>query len=429
MKISIIGAGYVGLVQAAILADHGHEVLCYDHNEARIQQLRKGNCPIHEPGLKELLQLGAKADKLFFASSIAHAVSWGDVIFICVGTPPLPDGSPDLQYIDKVAQEIGSSMTSEKIVVNKSTVPPGTAKRVLRIIKENQQYDIAVDVVSNPEFLREGSAIEDAVHGDRIVIGADSWKVTDKMLELYRDFPIRVLCTDSASAEMIKYASNAFLATKISFINAVAQICESFGADVTEVARGMGMDSRIGDKFLNAGLGWGGSCFGKDASAMIYVAKDAGYDFKLLEATITTNEEMPKWYLQKARTALGGFQDRIVAVLGVAFKPDTDDMRDARSIPIIKQMLEEGAIVRAYDPVAKKNAQEIMIGVEWPDDIDSLVDCADAIMILTEWSEFKTLDWKYIQSKMRFPRVFDGRNMFDRYEMEQLEFEYHSIGR
>jgi UDPglucose 6-dehydrogenase len=419
----------VGLVQAAILAHLGHDVLCVDSNPERVTALRRGDCPIHEPGLPNLLKEGRDTDHLFFGNTVEQAVAWGEIIFVCVGTPPNPDGSPDLQHIDHVAKEIGEAIREPRIIVNKSTVPPGTAKRVKSIIQKHQKSLVNFDVVSNPEFLREGSAVEDSLHGDRIVIGADNWHATDKMMQLYQGLQVRIVCTDPPSAEMIKYASNAFLASKISFINAIAQICEGVGADVTEVARGMGLDQRIGDKFLNAGLGWGGSCFGKDTSALIHVADQIGYDFAMLKATQAINEEMPRAFVAKVRDSLGGLQDRIIAVMGLAFKPDTDDMRDARSIPIIQQLVEEGAIVRAYDPVAAQNARGVLPPIEWPATIDQLVECADAILIVTEWNEFKQFNWKDIQDKMRSPRIFDGRNLFDAYEMRQLGYEYHSIGR
>lgn len=429
MRVSVIGAGYVGLVQAAILAHLGHDVLCVDSNPERVAALNQGECPIHEPGLPALLKEGRDKDRLYFGSTVEQAVAWGEIIFVCVGTPPNPDGSPDLTHIDHVAKEIGKAIREPRIIVNKSTVPPGTAKRVKSIIQEHQKKSVHVDVVSNPEFLREGCAVEDSLHGDRIVIGAENWTVTDKMMQLYQGLQVRIFCTDPPSAEMIKYASNAFLATKISFINAIAQICEGVGADVTEVARGMGLDQRIGEKFLNAGLGWGGSCFGKDTSALIHVADQIGYDFDMLKATKAINEEMPRVFVGKVRDSLGGLQDRIIAVMGLAFKPDTDDMRDARAIPIIQKLVEEGAIVRAYDPVAAPNARNMLPQIEWPTTIDELVDCADAVLIVTEWKEFKQLNWKDIQGKMRYPRIFDGRNLFDAYEMKQLGYEYHSIGR
>jgi UDPglucose 6-dehydrogenase len=411
MRISVIGAGYVGLVQTAIMANIGHDVMCVDSDPEKIKKLKNGECPIYEPELQDMIE-DAKA-QIFYGNTVEQAANWGEIVFVCVGTPEKEDGSPDLQYIDNVAKEIGESMREHIIVVNKSTVPPGTAHRVKEIIQKYQKFPTTFDVVSNPEFLREGCAIHDAMNGDRIVIGTDNWKTAEKLIEAYQELQTQVFLTDTISAEMIKYASNAFLATKISFINAIAQICEQVGADVKEVARGMGLDHRIGDKFLGAGIGWGGSCFGKDTSALIHIADQIGYDFKMLKATKEINEQMPKEFIQKIQTNLNGVNDKIIGVLGVAFKPDTDDMRDARSIPIIQKLVKEGAIVKVYDPVAKHNAEKILTNVQWTNTIEELAENTDAILIITEWKEFKDIKWREIKQKMRNPRIFDGRNMFE----------------
>jgi len=429
MRIGVIGTGYVGLVHAAVMAEIGHEVLCADIDFDKINQLRKGECPIYEPGLHELLVAHTKNDRIFYTSDILQCAKYADIIFICVGTPPNKDGSPNLSFVQDVAQTIAKAIDKYKIIVNKSTVPVGTAKLVSNIIKQHQITPAPFDVVSNPEFLREGNAVKDAFNGDRIVIGSNSWKASDEMMQLYAQLNTRILITDTESAEMIKYAANAFLALKISFINSVADICEQTGANVEEVARGIGSDSRIGSQFLKAGLGYGGSCFGKDVDAFIHLADQYDIDFNILKATKLVNQNRTAKFIERIREQLSSLNDRNIAVLGLSFKPNTDDMRDAKSIPLIKQLIQEGAFVKAYDPVAIPQARKLIPNITYAKDAYDACETADAVIICTEWDEFKQLEWEYIANNMRDPIMFDGRNMFEKEEIEKLGWSYFSIGR
>lgn len=430
MNICVIGTGYVGLVTGCVFADLGNEVVCVDNNPAKVAMLERGEMPIYEPGLEELVKRNVEDRRLFFTGDLPHAVKRSDVVFICVGTPPLENGDPDMSYVRAVATSIAKNLNSYKVVVNKSTVPVGTGDMVREIIESNRPSPIEFDVVSNPEFLREGSAIKDTLEPDRIVIGAPSKVVAMKILELYAPLERPMIITDVASAEMIKYASNAFLATKISFANSIANICDNVGADVLQVTKAMGLDTRIGSPFLNAGLGYGGSCFPKDSSALVRTAEKHGFDFKLLKAVIDVNKEQPYRFLDRMRTAVGGdFKGKTIGMLGLAFKPNTDDMRDAKSVEIIAKILSEGGHVKAYDPIAIENTREIFPNICYARNAYEAAEEVDALIVVTEWNEFKLLDMERIKSKMNAPILFDGRNIYDPQKLRRLGFEYHCIGR
>jgi UDPglucose 6-dehydrogenase len=429
MRICVIGTGYVGLVTGAVFADLGNEVVCVDKDEEKIRMLTLGKMPIYEPGLEEMVAHNSKDGRLHFTTSIPDGVRASEVIFIAVGTPPKTNGETDLSSVEECARGIGLSMNGYKVVVSKSTVPVGTGDFVRRVIEQHKVGDIDFDVVSNPEFLREGNAINDTLHPDRIVIGAPNKEVAMKILELYAPLERPMLITGVYSAEMIKYASNGFLATKISFMNAIADICERAGADVVDVMRGMGYDRRIGPDFLSAGLGFGGSCFGKDASSFVHTAESLGYDFELLRAVIEINLNRPRQMVAKMAEAMGSLRGRVVAILGLAFKPNTDDMRDARSIDLIKELLQEGAVVRAYDPIAIENAKKILPEIQYCSRSYEVVEGADALVLVTEWSEFRFLDLERVKALMKGNWVFDGRNVYDPDRMRRCGFEYHGMGR
>ncbi|MBC7526809.1 MAG: UDP-glucose/GDP-mannose dehydrogenase family protein [Chthonomonadaceae bacterium] len=430
MNICVIGTGYVGLVTGAIFSDLGNEVICVDLNPAKVEMLNRGEMPIYEPGLEEIVLRNATEKRLTFTTELEGAVKFAEVIFICVGTPPLPNGDPDMQYISSAAASIGKALNGYKVVVNKSTVPVGTGNLVREIIEANRIGDTEFDVVSNPEFLREGSAIKDTLEPDRIVIGAPHQTAAMKLIELYSPLERPMLITDVASAEMIKYASNAFLATKISFINAVANICEAVGADVQQVIKGMGSDNRIGRAFLNAGLGYGGSCFPKDSSALLRTAEKHGYEFSLMKAVMDVNAMQPILFVNRLRKAVGGsFKGKTIGMLGLAFKPNTDDMRDAKSVEIIKILQDEGATVKAYDPIAMENTQKIYPDLCYSKNSYDAARETDAVIVVTEWNEFKQLNMERLKSLMKTPVLFDGRNIYDPVQMRRLGFDYHSIGR
>jgi len=385
--------------------------------------------PIFEPGLKELVERNTKEKRLKFIHENKEAIDHGEIIFICVGTPPKDDGETDLKYIEAVALEIAQTINSYKVIVHKSTVPVETGEKVREIIKKNIGKDIDFDVVSNPEFLREGSAIKDTMNPDRIVIGSDSEKATELMKNLYSHIKAPIITTDIRSAELIKHASNAFLSTKISFINAVARICELTNADVEKVAEGMGHDKRIVKDFLNAGIGYGGFCFPKDTQAFIKIAEKYGYDFKLLKATHDINEEQKKHYVKKVKDTLKNINNKKIGILGLSFKPNTDDMRFAPSIHIIEELQKEGAKIRAYDPEAIEKSKQILNNIEYCKDPYETAKNADALLILTEWNEFKKLDFEKIKTLMNDSLIIDGRNIYDPVEMKNLGFKYISMGR
>jgi len=430
MNICVVGTGYVGLVTGAVFADLGNDVVCVDNDQKKIEALRAGQMPIYEPGLEEMVVRNKDDARLSFTTDLPGAVRQSDVIFIAVGTPPKDTGETDLSHVEAVATQIGRSMDRYKVVVNKSTVPVGTGEFVREVITRHQPRPIDFDVVSNPEFLREGSAIEDTLRPDRIVIGAPNQQVAMTLVELYAPLERPMIITDLPSAEVIKYASNGFLAAKISFINAIANICENAGADVSQVMKGMGLDSRIGMQFLQAGLGYGGSCFPKDVDSLIHTAARFGYDFKLLRSVVEINKERASHLVDMMRKAMGGLEDKTIAVLGLAFKPNTDDMREAKSIEVVRLLHAAGAQVRAYDPVAMANAKALMPeGVVFCESAYEAAAGADGVALLTEWNEFKYLNLDRVRGLLRHRLIFDARNLYEPERMRRLGFEYYSIGR
>jgi UDPglucose 6-dehydrogenase len=430
VNIALIGTGYVGLVTGAVFADLGNDVVCVDKDRDKIQALRDGRMPIYEPGLEEMVARNVGDGRLAFTTDLPAAVRQSDVVFIAVGTPPKENGETDLSQVETVAAEIGRAMDRYKVVVNKSTVPVGTGELVREVIARHQPLPIEFDVVSNPEFLREGSAIEDTLRPDRIVIGAPTQQVAMTLVELYAPLERPMIITDLPSAEVIKYASNAFLAAKISFINAIANICEAAGADVAQVVKGMGLDSRIGPAFLQVGLGYGGSCFPKDIDSLIHTAAGLGYDFKLLRSVAEINRERAVHLVDTMRKALGPLDARTVAVLGLAFKPNTDDMREAKSLEVIALLYAAGASVKVYDPVAMDNARPLLPPtVTFCESPYDAADAADAVVLVTEWNEFKFLNLDRLRGLLRRPVIFDGRNLWEPERMRRLGFEYHSVGR
>ncbi len=430
MNICVVGTGYVGLVTGAAFADIGNEVICVDNQSEKIEALRAGRMPIYEPGLEEMVLRNVADGRLSFTEDLNAGVRRSDIVFITVGTPPGDGGRTDLSAVEAVAQAIGHAMERYLVVVNKSTVPVGTGEFVREVIERHQPRPIPFDVVSNPEFLRESSAIEDTLRPDRIVIGAPSQQVAMTLLELYAPLERPMIITDVPSAEMIKYASNAFLATKISFANAIANLCEAAGADVTHVIKGMGLDARIGPAFLAAGLGYGGSCFPKDTDSLIHTASTLDYDFALLRAVVDINRGRATHFVESIGKALSPLDSKIIAVLGVAFKPNTDDMREAKSIEVVTDLLRLGATVRVYDPVALDNAREAFPpSVIYCTSSYEAASGADAIALVTEWNEFKFLNLDRVRKVMRRPVIFDGRNVWEPERMRRLGFEYHSVGR
>lgn len=452
MRIAVIGTGYVGLVSGVCFAECGHDVICVDNNEVKIANLHKGIIPIYEPGLDVLVKRNVKAKRLHFTTQIPEAVKNSSVIFIAVGTPPLPTGEADLSYIENVAKQVATSMDSYKVVVEKSTVPVKTGEWVKRTIRFNSQAGVDFDVASNPEFLREGSAIGDFLKPDRIVVGVENKKAADLLEECYKPIIdqavsfdlekqevihqtpqsniVPFLVTSVSSSELIKHASNSFLALKISYINAVANFCELAGADVEQVARGMGLDSRIGQKFLNAGIGYGGSCFPKDVSAFLEISRELGYHFNLLEEVIKINKTQRELFIRKIKKAMWIVKDKTFAILGLSFKPNTDDMREAPSIDVINALLEEGASIKAYDPVAMNISKELFSDrITFCKDAYDTAKNADALILLTEWDEFVNLDLEKIHKLLNYPIFIDGRNCFEPADMAKLGFDYHCIGR
>ncbi|HEV3347610.1 MAG TPA: UDP-glucose/GDP-mannose dehydrogenase family protein [Methylomirabilota bacterium] len=430
MNICVVGTGYVGLVTGAVFADLGNDVVCVDNATKKIEALRAGQMPIYEPGLEEMVARNKDDSRLTFSTDLPGGVRQADVIFIAVGTPPKESGETDLSQVEAVAAEIGRSMDRYKVVVNKSTVPVGTGEFVREVITRHQPRPLDFDVVSNPEFLREGSAIEDTLRPDRIVIGAPNQQVAMTLVELYAPLERPMIITDLPSAEVIKYASNSFLAAKISFINAIANICEAAGADVSQVMKGMGLDSRIGMQFLQAGLGYGGSCFPKDVDSLIHTASQLGYDFKLLRSVVEINKERAAHLVEMMRKAIGPLEDKTIAVLGLAFKPNTDDMREAKSLEVVRVLHAAGAQIRAYDPVAMENAKPLMPeGVVFCESAYEAAAGADGVTLLTEWNEFKYLNLDRLRGLLRRRLIFDARNLYEPERMRRLGFEYYSIGR
>jgi len=429
MKISIIGTGYVGLVTGVCLSEVGHNVLCIDNDEEKLKKLKQNIVPIYEPGLEELMRKNIEEGRLRFSADIKEAVEESSVIFVCVNTPPKSNGQADLTYVEKVAREIASLMTSYKVIVDKSTVPVKTGEKVAETIQRYNKKKIDFDVVSNPEFLREGSAVEDTLKMDRIVIGVDNKRAEKIMREIYAPFNAPVIVTDIKSAELIKHASNAFLATKISFINSIANICEKAGANVEEVALGMGLDKRIGRSFLNAGIGYGGSCFPKDVSAFIRIAEELGYDFRILKVVEDINREQVQHFIKKIEETLWVIKDKVIGILGLAFKPNTDDMRNAPAIEIIKTLQKEGAVIKVYDPQAMENAKKIIENVQYCSSPYEVAKDAEAIILVTEWQEFADMDMEKVRNLMVHPIIIDGRNLYSPAKMVEHGFIYKSIGR
>ena len=428
-QICVVGVGYVGLVTGACFADLGNRVIALDVNEERIENLKKGILPIYEPGLEELVERNVKAGRLSFTTSYKEAVEGTEFAFIAVGTPSGVNGEADLQYVASAATSIAESMTNPMIIINKSTVPVGTGDWVADIVKGAQPEPIDFWVVSCPEFLREGSAIVDFMSPHRTVLGSLHPEAAERVAHLHLPLRAPIVITDLRTAEMIKYASNAFLATKISFINEVADICEALGADVKEVAAGMGYDKRIGPMFLDAGLGWGGSCFPKDVLALAYMAEEKGLDPRILNDVMDVNYERRKEAVAHIEEMAGGIKGKTIGLLGLAFKPNTDDMRDAPAIDIVQDLTAAGAKVRGYDPVAMDVARPLLPAVEMFEDPYTMAEGCDALMVVTEWNEFKQLDLEKIKGLLKFPIIFDGRNIYDPKMMKEIGFKYRGMGR
>ncbi|MBC7249666.1 MAG: UDP-glucose/GDP-mannose dehydrogenase family protein [Anaerolineae bacterium] len=428
-KICVIGTGYVGLVTGTCFADLGNLVTCVDIDEKKIAKLKAGHMPIYEPSLAEMIQRNAQAGRLRFTTSYEEGLKEAEFVFIAVNTPMGAEGEADLSYVRAAAQQIAEVMDHPLIIVNKSTVPIGTGDWVAEIISRHQPQPIEFAVVSNPEFLREGSAVHDFMYPDRIVLGSLNREAAEKVAQLYLSLRAPIMITDLRTAEMIKYASNAYLANRISFINEIASICEALGADVKEVAVGMGYDKRIGSSFLEAGVGYGGSCFPKDVSALAHMASIHGCHPQLLRTVMEINRDQRRRIIQKLRDLLGTLDCKTIGVLGLAFKPNTDDMREAPSVEIIHLLQNEGAHVRAYDPVAMDRAREILTEVTFCKDPYEVAQGCDALIVVTEWNEFKHLDMNWIKQAMRQPVLIDGRNIYDPEEMKALGFTYRGVGR
>lgn len=429
-KICVIGTGYVGLVTGSCFADLGNKVTCLDVDQVRIDHLLKGHMPIYEPGLEQLVEQNVKAGRLFFTTDYTKALQDAEFAFIAVGTPSGSDGEADLQYVRSAAEDIADHVEHPIIVINKSTVPVGTGDWVADVIKRRRAgRPLEFNVVSNPEFLREGSAIQDFTNPDRVVLGSLDRNAAVKVSELYQPLRTTIMITDLRTAEMIKYASNAFLATRISFINEIANICEELGADVTDVAQGMGYDKRIGRAFLDAGLGWGGSCFPKDVKALEHMAVLHGTQPQLLQAVMEINRNQRRRAVMKLRQALGSLDETVIGVLGIAFKPNTDDIRDAAAVEIIHLLQNEGAHIRAYDPQAMENAAQALHKVKLCKDPYEVAKGADALILTTEWNEFKQIDFERLKEIMKRPVILDGRNLWDPETVRKHGFTYIGVGR
>lgn len=432
MQISVIGTGYVGLVTGACFAEFGVNVLCMDNDDKRIARLEKGDVPFYEPGLTELVAKGISHGRLNFTAELTRAVDHGEVIFIAVGTPPRKDGSADLSFVEEVGRGIAGKMASYKVIATKSTVPVGTGSLLHKVITSTQTKKIAFDVVSNPEFLREGSAIEDFMRPNRVVIGSDSERAVALMKDLYRPLYLietPFVVTDVPTAEMVKYASNAFLATKISFINEIATLCERVGADVQTVAKGMGLDQRIGSKFLHAGPGFGGSCFPKDLAALVQMGENAGYPMQIAAAAAAVNAQQRSRMIAKIANALGGLKGATIGILGLSFKPNTNDLREAPALSIAQELMEQGSIVQAYDPAALEEASRALTGIIPCQDTYETARGADALVLITEWNEFRNLDFAKLKSVMRRPILIDLRNVYEPGRVTQFGFRHVSVGR
>lgn len=428
-KICVIGSGYVGLVAAACFSKLGNRVICVDKDRNKISRVKKGVIPIYESGLDKLVRDGVKKKHLFFTSSVSEGVQKSDIVFISVGTPSRDNGEADLSAIENVARYIAGHLNSYKLIVEKSTVPVQTGKKIRETIKRYSKKGVEFDVASNPEFLREGRAVNDFLSPDRIVLGVESKRAENILKALYKPVKAPVLVTDINTAELIKHASNSFLAAKISFINSVSLICEETGADIEKVALGMGMDKRIGRSFLDAGIGFGGSCFPKDVSAFIQIAKKSGVEFKILEEVKKTNSLQRRHFVEKIKEELWILRDKKIGVLGVSFKPDTDDIRESPAVDIINMLLSEGAKIKVYDPKALPKAKKILKGVTFCKNVYSTAKDADCIALLTEWEEFRNLDFKRLKLLMKYPFLADGRNFLNKDFLESLGFKYTGVGR
>ncbi|MEC0227206.1 UDP-glucose dehydrogenase family protein [Paenibacillus alba] len=429
MKIAVIGTGYVGLVSGVCFAEKGNHVICVDQDKQKVEKLQNRISPIFEPGIEELMDRNLKADRLAFTSDLTQAVQQSELIIIAVGTPSLPNGEADLQYIEQAVIQIGQAMNGHKIIATKSTVPVGTNEHIQMILAMNTME--TYDVVSIPEFLREGSAIQDTLHPDRIVIGLDNLELTETLTELHRAFTDQIFVTSIRSAEMIKYASNAFLATKISFINEISNICEKVGADVTEVAKGMGQDRRIGASFLNAGIGYGGSCFPKDTDALIQIAGNVDYEFQLLKSVVEVNKSQRYKVITKLEGSLGRLSGKIIGIWGLSFKPNTDDIRYAPSIEIVETLLKAGARLKLYDPIAMDKFRDHIDhpAIQWCESALEAATGADALCLLTDWDEFKAAPLSQLVFIMEQPILIDGRNVYSREQIEGTGIHYYSVGR
>ncbi len=433
MKLTVVGGGYVGLTTGVCFAHLGHEVVVVEKIPQKVELLRAGRSPIYEPGLEELMHESLSSNRLKFTTDLKEGLEFSEVIFICVGTPQGPDGSADLSQVEEVTRETAKLMTSYKLLIEKSTVPVNTHQLIKKTVQRYiKNPDIPYDVASNPEFLKEGSAVEDFLKPDRIVVGVESERAKKIFEELYKDFNCPIIFTDPATAELIKHASNSFLAMKISFINMVADLCEKTGADIKLVADGMGYDKRIGREFLNAGIGYGGSCFPKDVKAFIRIAQDYGLDFGLLREVDRINQERPIRFVEKVKSIFWSVKGKKLAVWGLAFKPNTDDIREAPSIKIVDMLLREGAKLSLYDPKAMENFKLLFPegkGISYAKDPYSAVESAEGLLILTEWQEFKRADLGRVKGLMALPLIVDGRNVYEPEEVRALGFEYYPVGR
>ncbi len=430
MNLTIIGTGYVGLVTGTCFADLGNEVICADNDEKKIKVLNDGGIPIYEPGLEELIKKNREKGRLSFTTDIEEAVKASTVIFICVGTPPREDGSADLTAIEKVSKVIAGCMNSYKIIVEKSTVPVETGEWVRKTINMFKEHSGDFDIASNPEFLREGSAIEDFMKPDRVVVGVESERAEEILKELYGPLKSKIVVTDIKGAEIIKHASNSFLATKISFINALSNICERTGSDINAVAEGVGMDSRINTHFLKAGVGFGGSCFPKDLKAFIHISETLGYPFNMLKEVEKINEMQKDLLIKKISDAVWNLPDKVIGIWGLAFKPNTDDIRSAPALDIIGRLIDQGAKIRAFDPAAMENTKaELGEKITYCQDVYDVAKGSDCVILMTEWNEFKEIDWQRVKDLMKQPVVLDGRNIYDSNKLKKMGFNYMGIGR
>ncbi len=432
MQIAIIGTGYVGLVSGACFAEFGVDVTCVDVDEAKINKLKEGIIPIYEPGLDHIVEKNVRDGRLHFTTDIASAVEKAAVVFLAVGTPPRPDGSPDMSYYQQAAFDVAKAMNGYKVLVTKSTVPIGTGKWLRDFVTKNLNVETEFGVASNPEFLREGAAIDDFMRPDRVVIGSNESRAIDVMKELYRPLYLietPIVITSLEAAELIKYAANAFLATKITFINEVANLCDAIGCDVHDVARGMGMDNRIGRKFLHPGPGYGGSCFPKDTRALTTVADQFGVETRIVDAVIEANERQRDAMIPKIEKLVGDLSGKKIGILGLSFKPETDDMRESPAIEICHRLIEKGATVRAFDPVAMDEAKHYIKGIEYAQDEYEAISGADALVIVTEWNQFRALDMEKVKDLLTSPKIADLRNIYEPGDMRKMGFEYVGVGR